>query len=133
LDSNCSSTVGVLKNPRAKNNSRCYRRYRHRSGVKCGCVNRSVRREIFEHDFARLLSLLSIDEQYLHTLLELSNQLTLLHQGTSGDALEAEKIVAIARLHRKLDAARNLYQDGDLSREEYLRRKDTLERDLRHW
>src|SRR5690606_33368356 len=35
-------------------------RYRHKPGVVCGCTNKSVRGEIYEHEFARLIQLLTI-------------------------------------------------------------------------
>jgi hypothetical protein len=47
--------------------------------------------------------------------------------------LEAQKRAAIAKCYRRIEAARHLYEDGDLSREEYLRRKETNEREIAHW
>src|SRR6185436_14367809 len=46
---------------------------------------------------------------------------------------EEEKRQAIAKCQRRLEAARHLYEDGDLNREEYLRRKDENEREIAHW
>ncbi len=41
--------------------------------------------------------------------------------------------MAIAKCRRKIDAARHLYEDGDLSREDYLKRKEENEREIAHW
>ena len=41
--------------------------------------------------------------------------------------------MAIVKCRRKLEAARHLYLEGDLSREEYERRKEETERELAHW
>ena len=47
--------------------------------------------------------------------------------------LENERNAAIANCRRRIEAARNLYEDGDLSREEYLKRKSANEREIAHW
>ncbi len=46
---------------------------------------------------------------------------------------ETEKLAAIAKCRRRLDAARHLYEDGDISREEYMKRKASNEREIAHW
>ncbi|NLF79494.1 MAG: recombinase family protein, partial [Chloroflexi bacterium] len=40
-------------------------RYRHAEGVKCGCTRKSVKIEVIENDFARLIKLLTIREEKL--------------------------------------------------------------------
>jgi hypothetical protein len=61
-------------------------------------------------------------------------------QSQQGDLLrrsdadpEEEKQQAIARCRRRIEAARNLYEDGDMTREEYLRRKEDNEREIANW
>ena len=110
-------------------------RYRHKYGVKCGSTNRSVSREVYEADFARLLKLLTVRTDEVDFMTELGIQAAkarLALEGKDVD-LEAEKLAAIAKCRRRIDAARHLYADGDLSREEYLRRKDQNEREITHW
>jgi hypothetical protein len=46
---------------------------------------------------------------------------------------EQVKQEAIVKCKRRIEAARHLYEDGDLSREEYLRRKEQNEREIAHW
>ena len=46
---------------------------------------------------------------------------------------EHQKQAAIAKLHRKIEAARDLFADGDLSCEQYLKRKTNFEREIAHW
>src|SRR5450432_1405610 len=53
-------------------------------------------------------------------------------QNTDSDP-EAEKREAIALCNRRIDAAINLYSDGVISREEYLRRVDLNNRDIAYW
>ena len=45
--------------------------YRHKSGIKCGCSNRSVPRYAIEQDFERLVNLLTIDGNQLELMTEL--------------------------------------------------------------
>ena len=47
--------------------------------------------------------------------------------------IAAKRSAAIAKCHRRIDAARHLYEDGDLSREEYLRRKERNEQEIAQW
>jgi DNA invertase Pin-like site-specific DNA recombinase len=46
-------------------NQRGQLRYRHAEGVKCGCQRKSVRIEVIEDDFARLIQLLTINPDAL--------------------------------------------------------------------
>ena len=48
--------------------------YRHKHGVKCGSTNRSIKRDILEADFGRLLELLWVNPEQIEamTLLNLS-------------------------------------------------------------
>jgi hypothetical protein len=108
-------------------------RYRHRPGVRCGCTNRSVRRDLYEQDFARLLSLLTIDLGQVDVMAELGVHALRQQAEASGADFEREKGEAIARCRRRIDAARHLYEDGDLTREEYVRRKEQNEREIAHW
>lgn len=108
-------------------------RYRHKSGVNCGCTNKSVKRVIFEGDFERLLQLLTVNEDQIELMTQLGLE-ALTSQKRAGTAdLENERNTAIAKCRRRIDAARNLYEDGDLSREEYLKRKSANEREIAHW
>ena len=64
------------------------------------------------------------------------NQLALKLNNTSDDShgdLEKQKAEAIALCNRRIQAAIELYGDGRLSREEYLRRVDLNEREIASW
>jgi len=108
-------------------------RYRHAEGIKCGCKNRSVFTHVIEDDFKRLITVLSIREDKLPLLVEMTIQAE--HGGPSAidDDFERQKQAAVAKLRRKIEAARDLFGDGDISREEYLKRKVECERDIVHW
>jgi hypothetical protein len=108
-------------------------RYRHKHGAKCGCTNRSIARHKYEEDFGRLLKLLTVHADELDVMTELSIQSLRAQAVADGIDLEAQKRAAIARCRRRTDAARHLYEDGDISREEYLKRKETNEREIAHW
>ncbi len=109
-------------------------RYNHKEGVYCGCTNRSVTAEEIEGDFGRLIKLLTVRADALSLLTELAIRADKLRnpQDTTIDP-EAEKREAIALCTRKIDAAINLYGDGVISREEYLRRVETNKREIAYW
>lgn len=135
----CEKLAAEQNNPRLRttlsgNQQNDKLRYRHKGGVKCGCTNRSVPLEIYERDFGRLLKLLTVADDKLNLLTELSIQLKRGHAGVAQDAdIEQEKQEAIALCRRRIDAAIYLYGDGRISREEYLKRVDTNEREIAHW
>src|SRR5690606_9562163 len=49
------------------------------------------------------------------------------------EEFERQRDKAIALCHRRIEAAQHLYLDGELSREEYLVRKEQNEREIAHW
>jgi len=108
-------------------------RYRHKSGVKCGCTNRSVMASILEAEFARLLKLLVVRDDQIEALNQLSLRAAQMSPMGSEVELEAEKRTALARLQRQQEANRHLFEDGDLTREEYLRRREKYEQEKAHW
>jgi hypothetical protein len=107
-------------------------RYRHKPGVKCGTHNRSVRCHELEHDFGRLITLLTIKPEAVGLMTELAIQSD---QGFAEEHpnLEDEKKIAIARCRRRIDAAVNLYRDGVITREDYLADVERNEREIAHW
>ena len=109
-------------------------RYRHAEGVKCSCKSRSVPLDLLDKDFARLIGLLTVRPNAEALLLELAVQSQYgFMSNKAPEEFEEEKQRAIARYGRKLEAARFLFEDGDLSREEYLRRKEECQREIAHW
>lgn len=108
-------------------------RYRHKHGVLCGSTNKSVKAEIYETDFGRLLKLLTIQPSQLEVMIELSRIAAHRANSDNFDDIEQEKQEAIAKCRRRIEAARHLYEDGDISREEYVRRKEQNEREITHW
>lgn len=110
------------------------RRYKHKTGVTCGVQNRSIPCDDIEEDFGRLIRLLTIKPEALHLLTELAIQA---EQGggiTEDEAeFERQRQEAIAKCNRRIDAARNLYMDGEIEREEYLLRKEQNDREIAHW
>ena len=110
------------------------RRYRHKEGVKCGCTNRSAPAEAYEADFDRLIRLLTIRPDAVSYMAELSIQSETLAHPQDGDVdPEAEKQAAIALCKRRIDAAIQLFSDGRIDRDEYLRRIEQNEQEIAVW
>jgi hypothetical protein len=88
----------------------------------------------YEADFGRLIKLLTIKPDALSVMTELAIRADKMANPDSGDVdLEAEKRDAIALCKRRIEAAINLYGDGRISREEYLRRVEQNEREITYW
>ncbi len=117
-----------------KKNGKGHRRYRHKTGVTCGCTNRSVLAEVLENEVSRLLDLLVIRKDQVDRLnqLALSANNFINYEGDSRN-LEAERRTKISQAKKRLQAAKMLYLDGDLNREEYILRKEQAERDIDLW
>jgi DNA invertase Pin-like site-specific DNA recombinase len=107
-------------------------RYRHKPGVKCGCTNRSVPEEDVLADFEKLIKQLSVDENTLNLMIEMAIQIDQ-NWNTSNDNFDQQRTEAIALAKRKINAAVNLYSDGVIDREDYLSRREQLEREIAHW
>lgn len=105
--------------------------YRHKPGGSCGCTRKSVQRDVFEEQFLRILHALEVKPESF----ELLNQLALKLNTTSEEPhdLEQQKAEAIALCNRRIQAAVELYGDGRMSREEYLRRIELNEREIASW
>ena len=108
-------------------------RYRHKPGVLCGCTNRSVKTDIVEADFARLLQLLTVNTEQMDLMTDLGLQLSQLYRPEPSTDLEAEKRAAIALCRRRIEAAVVLFGEGRLDQAEYMRRVDQNEREITHW
>jgi len=108
-------------------------RYRHAGGVSCGCTNKSVRCDDLHEDFGRLLKLLTVNQEAIDLMAELAIQTESGRITDDEEEFERQREEAIAKANRRIDAARNLYADGDLSREDYLARKEQNEREIAHW
>jgi DNA invertase Pin-like site-specific DNA recombinase len=106
-------------------------RYRHAEGVKCGCQRRSVFKHVLEDDFGRLLKLLTIREDARPLMIEIAIQSE--HGRIDDDDFETQKQAAIAKCQRRIDNARFLLLEGDLSQEEFIKRKEQNEREIAHW
>lgn len=108
-------------------------RYAHKEGFKCGCTNRSVLAVEYEAEFGRLIKLLTIRADALPLMTELAIQADKSRNPDSGVDPEKEKQEAIALCKRRIEAAINLYGDGRITREEYLRRVELNEREIAYW
>jgi hypothetical protein len=109
-------------------------RYRHAEGISCGCETRSVVAEALEDDFRRLIGLLTVAPDRLAEMTELAIQSEYGIAGSPDNQdLEQQKQAAIAKCHRRIAAARDLFLEGDMTREEYLKHKIENERQIAHW
>jgi DNA invertase Pin-like site-specific DNA recombinase len=109
-------------------------RYRHQERHTCEGKARSVPANLIEEDFSRLIHLLTINPEAIPLMVELSiDKDNPAPHGQSDVDLDVEKQQAIAKCRRRIEAARHLYEDGDLTREEYLKRKEQNELEITHW
>src|SRR5690606_5362561 len=106
--------------------------YRHRPGLECGCKHRQVHSSDLEADFLRLCQLLSVDESALTAMQNFAADM-FVEQADSDRSMAEKKAAALAKCQRKLQAARHLYEEGDIDRDEYIRRKQQLDRELAYW
>jgi hypothetical protein len=105
--------------------------YRHKPGGVCGCDRQSVRRDVYEADFLRLIKLLEVKPEAVDRMLLLANQFnpTLAEEKD----LETQKSEAIAICNRRIQAAVDLYSEGRIGKKEYRRRIDQNEREIASW
>jgi DNA invertase Pin-like site-specific DNA recombinase len=109
-------------------------RYAHKEGVQCGCKNRSVLSADYEREFGRLIKLLTVSSEGSELLMEWAHHTPKAYSPTGQEVdIETEKREAITLCRRRIDAAVNLYGDGRISREEYLRRVEHNEREITYW
>ncbi len=110
------------------------RRYRHRRGVNCGCINQSVESQILEQDFSRLIKLLTVTPKALALMQQLARELKQGNgNGKSKEDVEREKQEAIALCRRRIDAAVTLFGDGMINKDDYRRRIEANEREIVRW
>lgn len=107
-------------------------RYRHAEGVTCGSTARSLPIEVIEREFRLLIEQLTLREESFAMLVEMAIQSEHGHMGNQDD-LEREKTLAIAKCRRRIDAAKAVFLDGDMPREEYAKIKEDNERQIAHW
>jgi DNA invertase Pin-like site-specific DNA recombinase len=107
-------------------------RYRHKPSVYCDCSKRSIKRETLEAQVGDLISGLSIDSVQLDAVLSKVRAQNLLN-AVSVNKFEAEKRVGIAKSRRRLAAARKLYADGEITRGNYLSRKEKSLAEISAW
>lgn len=109
-------------------------RYRHYEGVNCGCENHSVACEVIEQEFRLLIQQLTLSPDAFDMLVELAVQSEHAEaQLTQKADLETQKHEAIAKCQRRIEAAKAVFLDGDMPREEYLKIKEQNEREIAHW
>jgi DNA invertase Pin-like site-specific DNA recombinase len=131
--SHCELLAKKHNNPKLRSllSGKLGRYYRHKPGVPCNSGKTMVTREIYEADFLRLIKLLEVKPGALDVLLSLGQQLNPSPEDAAD--LETKKQEAIALCQRRIQAAVDLYGDGRISREEYLRRVDFNEREMASW
>jgi DNA invertase Pin-like site-specific DNA recombinase len=106
--------------------------YRHKAGASCGCTRKSVMREVYEADFLRLMKLLTVKPEMIDRMQQLALQMNSISAQETED-IETKRSAAIAKCQRRIEAARHLYEDGDISRQEYIRRRELNEKEIQHW
>ncbi|MBI1278183.1 MAG: hypothetical protein GC179_08655 [Anaerolineaceae bacterium] len=128
----CEELALRQNNPklRSKLSGKSQRRYRHMPGIPCGCTNKSVLRETLETDFIGLVKSLTVTPDTINHIKFLA-----LSSGKAKDEQELmqQREDGIARAKRRIEAARHLYTDGEMSKNEYLQRKMDADREIAQW
>lgn len=129
----CDQTAERLKSPKLRSllSGHIGKYYRHKPGVNCGCHTKSVRREVFEEQFLKLVNALELKPESLQLMTKLAIQFNSVR--SEDESLEEQKAAAIALCRRKIEAAVHLFGEGVISKEEYHRRIETNERDIESW
>jgi Mor family transcriptional regulator len=89
---------------------------------------------VIEREFRLLIEQLTLSSDAFDMLVELAIQ----SEHASGQMaqktdLEQQKQAAMAKCQRRIEAAKAVYLDGDMAREEYLKIKEQNEREIAHW
>ncbi len=129
----CDAMAKQHNNPRLRSRlwGRQGKSYRHKPRAGCGCQHTQIDRQSIEADFFRLVKLLEVQPKQLERMVLLMSEVNPTMQ--EGQDLEAKRTEAIALCKRRIQAAIDLYGDGRLSREEYLRRVERNEREMVSW
>jgi DNA invertase Pin-like site-specific DNA recombinase len=131
--SHCEQMAQKHNNPRLRSRlwGRLGKFYRHKPGMGCGCTTTQVQREVYETDFLRLVTLLEVRPEQLDEMVLLAAQFSPTLDEEKD--VETQRTEAIALCQRRIQAAIDLYGEGRLSREEYLRRIERNEREIASW
>ncbi len=109
----------------------CYQKqYRHRPGLKCGTTHTRIQRSIIEPHVLELCKSLIVSEDDM-ALMQHMVQTLLPSEGP--EEFKANREEEVARCRRSIDAVRNLYADGEISREEYVQKRTTNEQEISRW
>lgn len=109
----------------------CYKKqYRHRPGLKCGTNHTRIQRTIIEAHVLELCKSLIVNDEDMALMRQLSY--TLMPQ-EGPEQFQINREEEVARCRRKIEAARNLYADGEMSREEYVQKRTTNEQEISRW
>ncbi|MCA0452764.1 MAG: recombinase family protein [Chloroflexi bacterium] len=128
----CDDLALLHKNPKLQSRltGKASLRYRHRVGVKCGCERQSVPRNVLENDFIGLVKMLTVKPEIMDRMKSKAIQAGM---SRNEQELIQQKHEGIARGYRRIEAAKNLYSDGEINRDEYLQRKVEAEREISQW
>lgn len=108
-------------------------RYRHKSGVKCGCKAKSTLAHDLEAEFVELIEQFVVDdEKLLEEMSLLAKRTEWLLQHSNEDP-ELEKTEAIAMCRKRINAAVQLFGDGFIDVDEYKRRVNHNKREISQW
>lgn len=109
------------------------RRYRHSIGMKCVTGTRSVTETELNTEFEKILDHLIIKPEYMSLMQRIVKEDLNFNQQTEEEDLERQKAEAIAQCRHRLERAKFLFLEGDISQDEYLRTKKRNEEEIAHW
>lgn len=127
----CEAAAQTANNPklRSRLTGKSQNRYRHRPGVKCDCKAKSVSSEVIEGQFGQILERLSLKQEYVDVVKAAMLQAAIANDAEQAD-FEKVRNERIAKYQRQIEAARDLYLNAELEREDYLARRQKAEREI---
>lgn len=110
------------------------RRYRHSPGMKCETKKRSVLETVLNREFERLIDNLIIKQEYLDIVEQmLSRGIASLGNPPEEQDLHNQKTEGIAQCRRRMERAKFLFIEGDISEDDYVRTREINEQEIAHW
>lgn len=108
------------------------RRYRHRDGIDCGVINRTVLCTDMEAEFIRLIRALEIKKDYMELMIELAIQIDKA-RGIDNQDIEEKKRNALMMCERRMNATIDLYKQGLIDKLEFERTREQILKEKAYW
>jgi DNA invertase Pin-like site-specific DNA recombinase len=107
-------------------------RYRHAPKVRCASTVRTIRIELVENELRKIIDALQVEPGIYRVMMQHAIRIDSEQRSERTKAAE-ERQMQLSLCHRRLDAAKHLYLEGEIDRNEFVTRREELQRDLTYW